>query len=343
MEKSNRNALKIGFQYAVAFLLARLFFDILHAAWLSESGSDALSGILAQLTGEWSGRLWSTLLFFILTSIIISELGARFYNQHYLRRWWLIGFVHGVWLSLYDGAKATSLLWPYIIIGLGLLILPLFLFPGDSQTFVRPGKSRKNQTERYLINGGSIVFKDSGDVFVESLALRNLLGATVLIILALVAWYFNWPPYETPPSSLFDFKAYDFELLDELLLGVIVFFEALLTFFRFALYNDLRARLPLAIGNAPVTRKKQTPFIAWHDITHIEMVANSVTGWHLGPTAEIRLHLRDGGQHRLAQISLLTALRPLKQAQYITDKLKALHPDAVSTDDSLPNPELQIT
>ena len=343
MEKSNRNALKIGFQYAVAFLLARLFFDLLHAAWLSESGSDALSGILAQLTGEWSGRLWSALLFFILASIIISELGERFYNQSYLRRWWLAGFGHGFWLSLYDGAKTTSFLWLYIIIGLALLVLPLFLFPGESKIFVHPGKPRKKQAEGFLINGGSIIFQPSGDILTEGLTWRNLIGSIGLIILSLFAWYLHWPPYESTPSSLFDFRAYDAEVVGELLFSAILFLEALPTLFRFALYSDQRARLPLAIGNAPDIRKKKTPFIDWQDITHIEMVTNSVQGWQLGPTAEIRLHLRDGDQHSLAQISLLTALRPLKQAQRITDKLKAAHPNAVSTDNSRPNPELQIT
>lgn len=331
MEKSNRNALKIGFQYGLAFLLGRFLFDLAFAVATAEN-------ILAQIVGGWNGRLWGTFLFSLLASFLISELGERFYSTQLLWRWWCIGLVHGLWLGSFALIPSTNidLINIYVFITICLLILPLFLFPGDSKIFVRPtsrwlfrkNKTAKSSSEKYVINGGLLTFKESGNVLVEKFSVWRIVTFFIGLIVAVAILLLNWPPYESARLSLWDFQTVENGVIDpekigELIFGAILFVEMLIAFLLSVLYLGQRARLPLTIGHEPEIYPSRIPYIAWQDVLQVEVTANNETRWRLWPTAEIKLHLRDGRLHTLAQISPLVTLQPQKLAQKLADNLRA--------------------
>jgi hypothetical protein len=83
-----------------------------------------------------------------------------------------------------------------------------------------------------------------------------------------------------------------------------------INFLRSVLYLRQRTQLPLAIGRETENHQSRVPYIAWQDILQVAVTANNDNRWRLWPTAEIKLYLRDGRLHTLAQISPLAALRP---------------------------------
>lgn len=330
MEKTNRNALKIGFQYGIAFLLGRLLFDLGLAAATAVSWQNVVPDVVAQLVGGWNGRLLSALSFFILLSLLISELGQRFYNQKLLWRWWAIGLGHGLWIGGYvlvETADSTKL---YISATIALLMLPLFLFPGDSKTFVRPSRPPKNSRDPFIINGGAVEFKQSGNVHVQKMPIWQALGALGGLILALILLLIGLPIYQD----------FDLELAWTLFLCLVMVLQLSPIILRFLFYFRQRAKLPLILGTEPDARYQRVPLVAWQEISRVEVAAQ---GSQLWPTAEIKLHLQDGRLHTLGQISPLASLRPLKAAQQVAELLNQAIANAAAplADSSAPQTILQ--
>lgn len=353
MEKTNQNALKIGFQYGIAFLLGRLLFDLGLAAATAVTWQNVVPDVVAQLLGGWSSRLWITFLFFALAAIVISELGERFYNQQVLWRWWGIGLGHGLWIGSFSllSYRDVALINLFIAITIALLILPLFLFPGDSKTFVRPGrKSKKSKATSEIcdINGGRITFNASGNVLVENTSLWKIAAAFVGILVAIIFGLLYWPPYESAPLSLWNFQTVENGVIDpekvgELILIALFFVEMLIALLRSVLYLGQRSQLPLSIQRDPENNQPHLPTIAWQDVLQVEVSATKETRWRLWPTAEIKLHLQDGRLHTLGHISPLASLRPLKTANQVAELLNQAIANAATplADGAAPQAALQ--